>query len=56
MLAEAGCAPEAIARIRGPIGLKSIGALEPAEIAVSILAELIAVRRGALDGGGKDKQ
>ena len=56
LLAEAGLAPDAIARIRGPIGLKSIGALEPAEIAVSILAELIMARRGALDGGGKGKR
>ena len=46
-----GFAPEAVARIHGPIGLKSIGALEPAEIAVSILAELIAVRRGGAVAG-----
>ena len=47
MLAEAGVSPEKIATIHGPIGIKSIGALEPTEIAVSILAELIRVRRGA---------
>jgi len=45
-LEEMGVAAEQIARIHGPIGLKAIGALEPAEIAVSILAELICVRRG----------
>lgn len=47
-LEAAGFAPELVARIRGPIGLKPIGALEPAEIAVAILAELIMARRGAL--------
>ncbi len=47
-LTETGIAPEQISRIHGPIGLKAIGALEPAEIAVSILAELIMVRRGVL--------
>jgi len=45
-LQEAGFDPKQLARIHGPIGLKAIGALEPAEIAVSILAELILVRRG----------
>lgn len=45
-LAAAGFAPQELARIRGPIGLKALGALEPAEIAVAILAELIQVRRG----------
>jgi len=45
-LQEAGFDPKQLARIHGPIGLKVIGALEPAEIAVSILAELIRVRRG----------
>lgn len=45
-LEEMGIPPEKSARIHGPIGLKSLGALEPAEIAVSILAEIIMVRRG----------
>lgn len=45
-LEEAGFAPDEVAQIEGPIGLKAIGALEPAEIAVAILAELIMVRRG----------
>ena len=46
-LLEAGFAAEDVASLCGPIGLKGIGALEPTEIAVSILAELIMVRRGA---------
>ncbi|MGM0560596.1 MAG: XdhC family protein [Pseudomonadota bacterium] len=45
-LSEAGRGPDSLARIYGPIGL-SIGAQNPAEIAVSILAELTAVLRGA---------
>ena len=44
-LAEDGFSPEALARVRTPIGL-DIGAETPEEIAVSILAEVIMVRRG----------
>ncbi len=41
----------ALAMLRAPIGL-DIGADEPGEIAVSILAEVVAVRRGAADAVG----
>ncbi|MEN3338501.1 MAG: xanthine dehydrogenase accessory factor [Acidobacteriota bacterium] len=45
-----GIAPACLERVHAPIGLE-IGAVTPAEIAVSILAELIAVRRGASTAG-----
>jgi xanthine dehydrogenase accessory factor len=45
LLAE-GMPSECLSRVHAPIGL-DIGAITPAEIAISILAELIAVRRGA---------
>jgi xanthine dehydrogenase accessory factor len=44
-LAEEGAPAEWLARVRAPIGLQ-IGAVTPEEIAVSIVAELVAVRRG----------
>jgi xanthine dehydrogenase accessory factor len=44
-LTEQGVSAADIARVHGPVGL-AIGARSPAEIAVAILAELTAVRRG----------
>jgi xanthine dehydrogenase accessory factor len=44
-LEERGVRPEALAKVHVPVGL-AIGAQTPEEIAVSILAEMIAVRRG----------
>ncbi len=41
----------ALARLHGPVGL-AIGAVGPEEIALSIVAELVAVRRRAPLGGG----
>ncbi|AYO83905.1 XdhC family protein [Methylobacterium brachiatum] len=43
-LAEAGFSPEQIGRIRAPIGL-AIGAVSPAEIALAVLAEIVAALR-----------
>jgi xanthine dehydrogenase accessory factor len=45
-LADEGLPAECLAHVRAPIGL-AIGAVTPAEIAISILAEMIAVHRGA---------
>jgi xanthine dehydrogenase accessory factor len=45
VLAAGGIVPEQLAAINAPIGL-DLGAVTPQEIAVSIAAELIAVRRG----------
>jgi xanthine dehydrogenase accessory factor len=47
VLAEEGVSAERLRRVHAPIGL-DIGAVTPEEIAVSIMAELIAVRRGRL--------
>jgi xanthine dehydrogenase accessory factor len=44
-LAAAGISTEALARIKAPIGL-DIGAVSPAEIALAVLGEMIAARRG----------
>jgi xanthine dehydrogenase accessory factor len=45
-LFEAGVTPAQLARLHSPIGL-DLGAVTPAEVAVSIAAELIAARSGA---------
>ena len=47
-LAEAGITDEQFARIHGPVGL-NIGAKSPAEIAVSILGQIVEVRARRLD-------
>jgi xanthine dehydrogenase accessory factor len=46
-LASLGHDADALGRISGPVGLP-IGAVTPAEIGISILAEIIARRRGAV--------
>ncbi len=47
-LAEAGITDEQFARIHGPVGL-DIGARSPAEIAVSIMGQIVEVRARRLD-------
>ena len=46
-LEQAGVGADWLATVHAPIGLR-IGAVTPEEIAVSIVAELVAIRRGAL--------
>ena len=53
-LLEKGATPEQIARIHAPIGL-DLGAQTPEEIALSIISEIVAVKRGR-SGGGLRKQ
>jgi xanthine dehydrogenase accessory factor len=48
-LAEAGLSAGEMARLHGPIGL-DLGARSPVEIALSILAEIVAVRAGRASG------
>jgi xanthine dehydrogenase accessory factor len=48
-LTRTGTAPESLRHVHAPIGL-DIGAVTPQEIAVSILAELVAVRHGKIKG------
>ena len=47
-LVEEGMPLECLSRVHAPLGL-DIGAVSPEEIAVSIMAELIAVRRGRIE-------
>ncbi|MGE0447623.1 MAG: XdhC family protein [Vicinamibacterales bacterium] len=49
-LLKEGMSPDVLARVHAPIGL-DIGAVTPQEIAVSILAELIAVKHGRIGDG-----
>jgi xanthine dehydrogenase accessory factor len=44
-LAERGVSPERLAKLKAPAGL-DLGAITPDEIAISIVAEIVAVRRG----------
>jgi xanthine dehydrogenase accessory factor len=50
-LQQEGIAAEKLSRVYAPVGLE-IGAITPEEIAIAIVAELIAVRRGASDDIG----
>jgi xanthine dehydrogenase accessory factor len=51
-LEKEGFRPEEFERVYAPMGLE-IGALSPEEIAISIVAELIAVRRSAASAAHK---
>jgi xanthine dehydrogenase accessory factor len=48
-LLEEGFGQEELSRIYGPVGI-DIGSQTPAEIALSIMAELVAIKRGRLGG------
>ena len=54
-LADGGMDAEALARVHVPIGL-DIGARTPAEIALSVLAEALAVRNGTSGTSMKMKE
>jgi xanthine dehydrogenase accessory factor len=49
-LAQRGVAAERLARLKAPAGL-DLGAITPDEIALSILAEIVALRRGKAERG-----
>ena len=48
-LRDAAAAPEKLARVHAPVGL-DIGAVTPEEVALAIMAEVVAVRRGGKGG------
>jgi xanthine dehydrogenase accessory factor len=50
-LAERGVAAARLAKLKAPAGL-DLGAITPDEIAISILAEIVAARRGKHSRGG----
>jgi xanthine dehydrogenase accessory factor len=52
-LIQNGTPREQIQRINAPVGIE-IGAISPEEIAVSIVAQLVRIRRGA-QGPARDK-
>lgn len=55
-LSAQGASPAQLARLRTPLGL-DIGAVTPEEIAVSVVAELVAVRRGRpVDRSGRREE
>ncbi|GAC1314783.1 MAG: XdhC family protein [Chloroflexota bacterium] len=54
-LKTAGLTDEQVARLHGPIGME-IGATSPEEIAVSILAQMIAAKNGKLGGVAPDSR
>jgi xanthine dehydrogenase accessory factor len=53
-LAEHGADPQTIAALHGPAGL-DIGASTPQEVAVAIVAEILAMRSGVLDLFDRDQ-
>jgi xanthine dehydrogenase accessory factor len=50
-LADKGVAAERLAKLKAPAGI-DLGAITPDEIAISILAEIVAVRRSMVSRGG----
>lgn len=54
-LADAGFSEEEVSRIHGPIGL-DIGARSPEEIALAIMAEIVAVRRHKASEEGQESK
>ncbi|QLD11761.1 XdhC family protein [Microbacterium oleivorans] len=53
-LADAGVSPAALARLRSPIGL-DLGGTSAAEVALSVLAEIVAARHGGTGGALRER-